>query len=397
MSIVKRNNSIGYTLLRKNPTNSQNWENDTGILDNTCVEILEEKNDFLLVKGINKNRNIIKGWIKQKNIKITIVKNHRSNINHTLLRENPSNSFDWIKDGKVNNNEVCNIIKFDKINNFFFIETLNSNGQQIEGWIRTINVLFIPYDRSLLNKTSHGYQTPPAAQQHQPTTVAQRHQTPSSSQQHQQTPVAQQHQTPSSSQQHQQTPVAQQHHQTITILPHGLPPLYVNNTQKWTHYPPGTILFYERADKKTYFLTNFYAATVKVNGIVWKTSEHFFQAQKFIGNQHLMNLVRKKDTPLQAFKLTRDYPTDVNPNWANYKDSAMLIAVRAKFTQHKHLHSALMATNNNVLVEHTTNDVYWGDGGGSGQGYNVLGQILMQVRSEIKNKIIYHNMNFSFY
>ena len=36
------------------------------------------------------------------------------------------------------------------------------------------------------------------------------------------------------------------------------------------------------------------------------------------------------------------------------------------------------------LVEHTENDSYWGDGG-DGSGRNMLGQILMQVRDELRS------------
>ena len=42
----------------------------------------------------------------------------------------------------------------------------------------------------------------------------------------------------------------------------------------------------------------------------------------------------------------------------------------------------LVSTNGAELIEHTTNDRYWGDGG-DGSGTNRLGQLLEQVRSEL--------------
>ena len=36
------------------------------------------------------------------------------------------------------------------------------------------------------------------------------------------------------------------------------------------------------------------------------------------------------------------------------------------------------------IVEHTENDGYWGDGG-DGSGKNMLGQILMRVREELRH------------
>lgn len=58
--------------------------------------------------------------------------------------------------------------------------------------------------------------------------------------------------------------------------------------------------------------------------------------------------------------------------------------MRAKFTQHDDLKELLLSTDDATLVEHTANDRYWGDGG-DGSGRNMLGNILMQIRSEIKN------------
>lgn len=59
-------------------------------------------------------------------------------------------------------------------------------------------------------------------------------------------------------------------------------------------------------------------------------------------------------------------------------------AVRAKFTQHDELKALLLSTGNALLVEHTENDSYWGDGG-DGSGKNRLGRILMQIRDELKD------------
>jgi ribA/ribD-fused uncharacterized protein len=73
----------------------------------------------------------------------------------------------------------------------------------------------------------------------------------------------------------------------------------------------------------------------------------------------------------------------LRPDWESIKVSVMVKAVQAKFTQHAELGSLLLATADDKLVEHTENDAYWGDGG-DGRGRNMLGQILMQVRDELK-------------
>ena len=61
----------------------------------------------------------------------------------------------------------------------------------------------------------------------------------------------------------------------------------------------------------------------------------------------------------------------------------MYIALYAKFTQHEPLMKLLLDTGDRKLVEHTSRDSYWGDGG-DGSGQNKLGKLLMRLREELK-------------
>jgi ribA/ribD-fused uncharacterized protein len=62
----------------------------------------------------------------------------------------------------------------------------------------------------------------------------------------------------------------------------------------------------------------------------------------------------------------------------------MRTAIRAKFSQHGELRSLLLSTGSATLVEHTSNDSHWGDGG-DGSGQNMLGRLLMEERARILN------------
>jgi ribA/ribD-fused uncharacterized protein len=79
----------------------------------------------------------------------------------------------------------------------------------------------------------------------------------------------------------------------------------------------------------------------------------------------------------------RDRMNKLPRDWESVKVSVMTEAVRAKFTQHDELRITLLGTGDAKIVEHTENDDYWGDGG-DGSGKNMLGQILMRIRSELK-------------
>jgi ribA/ribD-fused uncharacterized protein len=144
------------------------------------------------------------------------------------------------------------------------------------------------------------------------------------------------------------------------------------------------IYFYDR-DKPYYELTNFYGpAPIVIQGKRWPSVEHFFQAIKFMPAEPLLSeRVRALPAPREALQFSREHGAHVRSDWAQIKNDVMLEAVRAKFIQHPHLGLLLAATGTATLVEHTSNDSYWGDGG-DGSGRNQLGLTLMRVRSELQ-------------
>jgi ribA/ribD-fused uncharacterized protein len=130
--------------------------------------------------------------------------------------------------------------------------------------------------------------------------------------------------------------------------------------------------------------SNFSAHPIELKGKVWRTSEHYFQAQKFPDTEHEED-IRLTESPMVAARMGRNRERPLRKDWEVVKDEIMLEALRAKFTQHNDLREILLSTGNAVLVEHTTNDNYWGDGG-DGSGRNMLGELLMKVREELRNE-----------
>ena len=128
--------------------------------------------------------------------------------------------------------------------------------------------------------------------------------------------------------------------------------------------------------------SNFSRHPIYLGGKHWRTSEHYFQGQKFQGTEH-EEAVRLCKTPRQAAEMGRSRKLPLRRDWESVKDQVMLQAVRAKFSQHADLKAVLLGTGDAVLVEHTEKDSYWGDGG-DGSGKNRLGQILMQVREGLR-------------
>ncbi len=142
------------------------------------------------------------------------------------------------------------------------------------------------------------------------------------------------------------------------------------------------INFYSVSDEYGCF-SNFAPYSIELKGKRWPTSEHYFQAQKFKYQEHQAQ-IRKANSPMIAARLGRDRKKKLRRDWESVKDNVMREAVLAKFTQHEELREILMGTGDAKLVEHTSNDSYWGDGG-DGSGRNMLGTILMEVRVKVRN------------
>jgi ribA/ribD-fused uncharacterized protein len=142
------------------------------------------------------------------------------------------------------------------------------------------------------------------------------------------------------------------------------------------------ILFYGVREPYGEF-SNFSPHPFELNGRVWPTSEHYFQAQKFTGTEYEKTIQLAK-SPMIAARLGRSRKHPLRPDWETVKEDIMREALRAKFSQNPGLASLLLNTGDAELVEHTTNDKYWGDGG-DGRGKNRLGQLIMELRAELVN------------
>ena len=146
----------------------------------------------------------------------------------------------------------------------------------------------------------------------------------------------------------------------------------------------GVIRFYH-SDQAWGELSNFSRHAIFVRGRVWPTVEHYYQAQKFVGTAHEED-IRCCSTPMLAKRrandLTREHRRD---DWPTVKEAVMLEGLRAKFGQHPDLGQRLLHSGERLLVEHTANDGYWGDAG-DGTGRNRLGELLMQVRTELRRR-----------
>lgn len=145
-----------------------------------------------------------------------------------------------------------------------------------------------------------------------------------------------------------------------------------------------TIYFY-KVDEAYGCFSNFSPHQIYLQGTKWPTVEHYYQAQKFVGTADavLIPVIYAAQTPADAAALGRDQTRQVRPDWEKVKTMVMREAVLKKFLTHKDIQAILISTGDELIVENSQTDYYWGCGGDK-TGQNHLGKILMGVRQEIR-------------
>lgn len=145
------------------------------------------------------------------------------------------------------------------------------------------------------------------------------------------------------------------------------------------------IAFY-RADEVPYgAFSNLYKREIVFEGERYPTSEHAYQAGKPRKEAVRRWLMEAPSASLLAMAAHGLYWWDVRSDWSKIKYDRMRAVLRAKFTQHEDLRALLLSTGNARLVETATVDNAvnrtWGEVNGNGK--NMLGLMLMELRNEL--------------
>ena len=169
----------------------------------------------------------------------------------------------------------------------------------------------------------------------------------------------------------------------------------------WIAFPKlpedNKILFHQRDRVDFGFLSNFYPCTVKIDGRSWPHTEAYYQSRKSENPEYHDRILHNLkpswakyvgDSRIGHPKIAkkswfRKHPEDLRSDWKAVKVDVMRIALQAKFTQNKNLQLALWNTIPAELIEDSLSDSFWGYGEDR-CGENMLGKLLMELRSSIK-------------
>ncbi len=149
------------------------------------------------------------------------------------------------------------------------------------------------------------------------------------------------------------------------------------------------VRFYRSNEKPYGALSNLFRRPIVFEGETFATAEHAYQAGKARKKEVRAWLMAAPSPALLAMAAHGLYYWDISPGWSTTKFDRMKSILRAKFEQHEDLREILLGTGTARLVESATVDNQvnrvWGEVNGVGQ--NMLGKLLMEVRSELREKI----------
>lgn len=91
--------------------------------------------------------------------------------------------------------------------------------------------------------------------------------------------------------------------------------------------------------------------------------------------------IRTASSPKQAKDLGQSRKIPIVPDWDEKRVVVMKYALQQKF-KHPKLREILLGTKKRELIENSPFDKYWGIGK-DGKGKNMLGKLLMELRSDL--------------
>lgn len=139
--------------------------------------------------------------------------------------------------------------------------------------------------------------------------------------------------------------------------------------------------FYPR---EFYCFDNFSSFRVLVDGVLYCTLEHAYQASKFLQSapeiaEQIINAYSAHEAQKIAFA-NRDKQ---RKDWSEVKVEIMEKLVRLKVEQNPYVKQKLMQTKNYIICEDSPKDAFWGISPNR-DGRNELGKIYMKIREDIK-------------
>ena len=139
------------------------------------------------------------------------------------------------------------------------------------------------------------------------------------------------------------------------------------------------------------------ASPFEIDGTIYLCAEQYMMAEKarLFGDSKIEKEIMNSDSPSHQQKLGKRVSGFAEDKWAAERTNIVFRGNLAKFTQNAHFKSLLLETGDRQMVEASPIDKIWGIGLAANNpmaydpnkwlGLNLLGKVLADVRTHIKN------------
>ena len=129
------------------------------------------------------------------------------------------------------------------------------------------------------------------------------------------------------------------------------------------------------------FLSNFYPCLIEFEGEIYRTVEHAYQAAK-THDPDERRKIREEEQTGKAKRMGKR--VTIREDWEQIKVKVTRELLKKKF-ENPQFRKLLLDTYPHELIEgNNWGDTYWGKC--NGHGKNMLGTLLMQIRSELRGE-----------
>ncbi len=155
----------------------------------------------------------------------------------------------------------------------------------------------------------------------------------------------------------------------------------MKTTVTWAEIAPKTFIFDSKGQWVRNWFSNMVSEVVTIDGIEWNSVENYYQAMKSIDGdtQMLFPFLTPSGAKSMGRKIT------IRPDWDEYRIEVMRKALICKFHNNADNKSRLLQTEDSILVEwNNWGDKFWGVDIRTFEGENMLGKLLMEIRSTLR-------------
>lgn len=140
--------------------------------------------------------------------------------------------------------------------------------------------------------------------------------------------------------------------------------------------------FYPR---EFFVFDNFSSFRVLVDGVLYCTVEHAYQAYKFLKSApEIAKQITECYSAHEAQKIAYANRDKQDKNWNEIRLDVMEKLLRLKLEQNPYVKKKLLQTGDCIICEDSPKDNFWGIGIDR-QGRNELGKLWMKLRSELRD------------